>query len=227
MYNTEGYYLTSLDSDFLVMHTGGDTLRRQDGPPTATCRTGGFGRTGREGKVTPMAMPGHGPPAPPEPDPYQLLGVTRQATPAEIALAWRRKARAEHPDARPRDAAAPARFRALAEAYRMLSDPARRAAYDEAAARAAQAGAHAPEQAASARAGGIPVPVIVVSRPGAAPARGAPLWAGPVRVEPPDAPPDRPPAPPVPDARHDERARLMLLAGLAARYLDDGWEWPW
>jgi curved DNA-binding protein CbpA len=63
-------------------------------------------------------------------DLYQLLGVSREAPGAEITQAWRRRALAEHPDRRPRDATAPARFRALAEAYRVLGDPARRAAYD-------------------------------------------------------------------------------------------------
>ncbi len=59
------------------------------------------------------------------PDLYELLGVDREASRAEITRAWRRRARVEHPDSRPRDAAAPARFRALAEAYRVLGDPAR------------------------------------------------------------------------------------------------------
>jgi molecular chaperone DnaJ len=60
---------------------------------------------------------------------YRLLGVPRGASGGEIARAWRRRALAEHPDRRPRDTGAPARFRALAEAYRVLGDPARRAAY--------------------------------------------------------------------------------------------------
>ena len=60
----------------------------------------------------------------PDPDPYQLLGVARQADQSEIAQAWRRRVRAEHPDAQPGDVGAPARFRALARAYEMLSDPA-------------------------------------------------------------------------------------------------------
>ena len=64
------------------------------------------------------------------PDLYQLLGVPRETSGGEITQAWRRRALAEHPDRRPRDAAAPARFRALAEAYQVLGDPARRAAYD-------------------------------------------------------------------------------------------------
>ncbi|HLN68691.1 MAG TPA: J domain-containing protein [Streptosporangiaceae bacterium] len=76
-----------------------------------------------------MAAGDHGGPGP---DLYQLLGVPRGASREEIAQAWRRRARAEHPDHRPRDAgdAAADRFRVLAEAWRVLSDPARRAAYD-------------------------------------------------------------------------------------------------
>ena len=69
---------------------------------------------------------------PPEParDLYQLLGVARDASREEIALAWRRRARDEHPDARHGDDGAPARFRALAEAWQVLGDPGRRATYD-------------------------------------------------------------------------------------------------
>ena len=39
----------------------------------------------------------------PGPDLYQLLGVARGASREEIAQAWRRRARAEHPDRRPGD----------------------------------------------------------------------------------------------------------------------------
>jgi curved DNA-binding protein CbpA len=162
-----------------------------------------------------MAKPGNGQP---EPDPYQLLGVARQATPAEITQAWRRRARAEHPDARPRDAGAPARFRALADAYEMLSDPGRRAAYDQAARERER------EPRASRPAAGTAVRVIVLSPSGpppppaaAPPAHGALLRAGPVRVEP----------PPGLGATRDQRARLVLLAQAAARYLDEVREWPW
>ena len=84
-----------------------------------------------------MAAADHGGPGP---DLYQLLGVPRQASREEIAQAWRRQARAEHPDARPADAAAPGRFRDLAEAWQVLGDPARRAAYDRALARERQPG---------------------------------------------------------------------------------------
>jgi curved DNA-binding protein CbpA len=151
----------------------------------------------------------------PGPDPYRVLGVTRQATPAEIAQAWRRRARAEHPDARPRDIGAPARFRALAEAYEVLSDPRRRAAYDQAA-RVPEPGTGAPSSA------GTAVRVVVISTPGQPPASagGAPLQAGPVRVEPPDPPAPRRASP-------DQRASLFLLAQLATRWLDDARERPW
>jgi hypothetical protein len=105
----------------------------------------------------------------------------------------------------------------------MLSDPVRRAAYDQKAA-VQEAQATAPEARSAAR---TAVRVTVLSRsgppapsPASAPARGAPLRAGPVHVEPPDFPPTRGPA-------RDERARLMLLAELAARYLEDVWDRPW
>jgi curved DNA-binding protein CbpA len=80
-----------------------------------------------EGTVTVMAAAG---PREPARDLYQLLGVARDASREEIALAWRRRARDEHPDARHGDDGAPARFRALAEAWQVLGDPGRRAAYD-------------------------------------------------------------------------------------------------
>jgi curved DNA-binding protein CbpA len=158
--------------------------------------------------------------AQPDPDPYRLLGVARQATPAEIAQAWRRRARAEHPDARPRDARAPARFRDLTEAYEVLSDPRRRAAYDQAAP-AAEPGPRVQRPG-----GDTAVRVTVISTPGRPPAaahaadHGAPLRAGPVRVECPDRPAAR-------RAVLDERARLLLLAGTTARWLQDRPVWPW
>jgi curved DNA-binding protein CbpA len=164
-----------------------------------------------------MARPGSGQPGP---DPYRLLGVARQATPAEITQAWRRRARAEHPDARPLDADAPARFRVLAQAYEILSDPRRRGAYDQAA-RVPEPGSRAPRPAAS-----TAIRVIVISSsgqpPAAAPAteHGAPLRAGPVRVEPADPPAARRTAP-------GQHAQMFLLAQVAARWLDDVPEWPW
>ncbi|WP_236789136.1 DnaJ domain-containing protein [Amycolatopsis sp. GM8] len=57
---------------------------------------------------------------------YELLGVDRTASRAEIKSAYRLKARASHPDA----GGSPAEFHELRQAYETLSDPYRRADYD-------------------------------------------------------------------------------------------------
>jgi curved DNA-binding protein CbpA len=62
-------------------------------------------------------------------DPYRVLGVRRQASPDEIARAYRRAARATHPDGGGSGAGAE-RFRAVSDAYDVLRDPGRRAGYD-------------------------------------------------------------------------------------------------
>lgn len=63
-------------------------------------------------------------------DHYQVLEVSRTATAEEIKRAYRRLARTHHPDANPGDPAAEARFKEIAVAYEVLSDPARRQRYD-------------------------------------------------------------------------------------------------
>lgn len=62
-------------------------------------------------------------------DPYVVLGVRRQATPDEIGRAYRRAARATHPDSSG-SGAGRERFQAVSEAYDVLRDPGRRAGYD-------------------------------------------------------------------------------------------------
>lgn len=63
-------------------------------------------------------------------DLYAALGVARTATADEIKKAYRRLARAHHPDANPDDPQAEARFKELSRAYEVLSDPDRRQRYD-------------------------------------------------------------------------------------------------
>ena len=63
-------------------------------------------------------------------DYYELLGVSRAASNDEIKRAYRRKARELHPDANPDDAATAERFKEVARAYAVLSDPDQRARYD-------------------------------------------------------------------------------------------------
>jgi hypothetical protein len=101
-------------------------------------------------------------------DPYRVLGVSTEASRQDITRAYRRAASAAHPDARPRDPDATARFRAVTDAYDLLSDADRRAEYDRQHARADTA----------ARWPNLPP---LAGRP-----YGPPVWAGPVHIEPPD-----------------------------------------
>lgn len=67
-----------------------------------------------------------------EKDFYAILGVGKEATAAEIKKRYRSLARELHPDKNPGDTAAEERFKAVSEAYDVLSDDAKRKEYDEA-----------------------------------------------------------------------------------------------
>jgi molecular chaperone DnaJ len=61
---------------------------------------------------------------------YEMLGVSRTATDAELKASFRKLAMQCHPDRNPGDAAAEIRFKEINEAYQCLSDGQKRAAYD-------------------------------------------------------------------------------------------------
>jgi molecular chaperone DnaJ len=63
-------------------------------------------------------------------DYYEVLGVDRGATEAELKKAFRRLARELHPDVNRHDPEAEEKFKEAAEAYEVLSDPRRRRTYD-------------------------------------------------------------------------------------------------
>ncbi len=65
-----------------------------------------------------------------KPDYYEVLGVAKDADGTAIKRAYRKKAMDNHPDRNPGDAEAEQRFKLAAEAYAVLSDQQKRAAYD-------------------------------------------------------------------------------------------------
>ena len=63
-------------------------------------------------------------------DYYEVLGVGRSADEKDLKAAYRKLAKQLHPDANPGDAKTEAKFKELNEAYDVLKDPQKRAAYD-------------------------------------------------------------------------------------------------
>jgi len=63
-------------------------------------------------------------------DPYEVLGVSREAGEADVKKAFRRLARELHPDVNTHDPEAEEKFKEAADAYEILSDAERRATYD-------------------------------------------------------------------------------------------------
>ncbi len=63
-------------------------------------------------------------------DPYKTLGLTKDASAADIKKAHRKLVRTSHPDLHPDDKGAEARFKAVSAAYDLLKDPDTRARFD-------------------------------------------------------------------------------------------------
>ncbi len=63
-------------------------------------------------------------------DYYDLLSVAREASDSEIKKAYRKKAVQYHPDKHKGDKAMEAKFKEVSEAYEVLKDSEKRAAYD-------------------------------------------------------------------------------------------------
>ena len=64
-------------------------------------------------------------------DYYDILGISKGASAAEIKKAYRKMAVKYHPDKNPDDKAAEEKFKEAAEAYEVLSDPDKKARFDQ------------------------------------------------------------------------------------------------
>jgi curved DNA-binding protein CbpA len=164
-------------------HGAGDRAARDHGAADRAARDHGAGDRGArdhgagDRAARDHTAQDHAGPNRSAPDHYAALGVPVDASQSEIAHAFRQQARIWHPDARPDDMEAPARFRAIVDAYRALADPRRRARYDrDGKAGRDPAGQGPPAQPPTRSGRGRPVRVRFVNSAGSAGAAGA-AWS--------------------------------------------------
>ena len=151
---------------------------------------------------------------------YGVLGVPPEASREAIVHAYRRQARASHPDARPCDPEATARFRVLTSAYEVLSDPVRRADYDRVHDTGRTARSAPPVRRPRGGSGTAGEDRRAPGPGGARPRLSVPpLWAGPVWVEASSRKPVEGFRGPHPSRGHE----LDGLASLLQAFLGDWW----
>ena len=164
-------------------------------------------------------------------DLYVRLEVSADASHDEIVRAYRRLALSVHPDVHPQEPDATLRFQGITEAYEVLADDARRAAYD----RTRQ---HRDPQQRSVSSPGRPDPRQRRSQPSAPPSTAEPVWLDSSPLDARRPPPPRAPtlwAGPVrvhlsPDSAARTAGgdavtgRSTSVFGAIAKVL---WGWPW
>lgn len=145
---------------------------------------------------------------------YRCLAVGPEASAEEIRSAYRRLAHEMHPDAKPEDPDATRHFQEITEAYRILNNPERRAAYDHQRSRRVRLTGERPSHYVSPGISGtldqagIDVPTVIAAQ--VFPIGSAPLAAGPVHVVTARGPSD-------PRMSHPDGERRLLIEAI--------WSW--
>ncbi|KAG1885618.1 hypothetical protein F4604DRAFT_1727170 [Suillus subluteus] len=121
-------YLRSLGASSFISLYG--CARQQTRPNTRTFSTYRAGRDGHSARGQKRAFHVSASLAAPPKDPYQVLGVKKDASPAEIKKTYFALARKYHPDTNP-DKGAQEKFVEIQEAYDILKDEKKKAAYDQ------------------------------------------------------------------------------------------------
>ncbi|KAG2149721.1 hypothetical protein BD769DRAFT_1407929 [Suillus cothurnatus] len=121
-------YLRSLGASSFISFYG--CARQQTRPNTRTFSTYRAGRDGHSARGQKRAFHASASLAAPPKDPYQVLGVKKDASPAEIKKTYFALARKYHPDTNP-DKGAQEKFVEIQEAYDILKDEKKKAAYDQ------------------------------------------------------------------------------------------------